>query len=235
MKKLIDRCKKASNYLLPYDSTLIVSVNNKDFMRRISNKGFPVSRSITNIFAKSAMYICEHVEGVALAYVHDDYMYLLMNKSEVAYDGAIQNMVSVIASMATNIFNKLLFEQSNAPSIYDAVMQREYQAAKYYQVNERQTILNEMFNSLFIVNVFPVPEYAVIDIFSYLQEECCCRVQRRYLHAHGVRIDDVEEQLKETLWHELHQAYRQGFYVCNQNGQEDLRMDKWRISLEPFW
>lgn len=63
----------------------------------------------------TALYLCENIQGVKLAYVQSDEISLLIHnldtfESQLPYNGNLQKIVSVSASMASLRFNQVLHE-----------------------------------------------------------------------------------------------------------------------------
>jgi tRNA(His) 5'-end guanylyltransferase len=105
-----------TRFSLPRRTYTIIRVDGKAF--HTLTKGMPkpfTSLFNDNVFAgfmdQTAKALCQHVQGAQLAYVQSDEISVLVTDFEKTttdawFDGNIQKMVSVAASIATAAFNK---------------------------------------------------------------------------------------------------------------------------------
>tara|TARA_R110000772_G_scaffold17946_3_gene50069 strand:+ start:189532 stop:190311 length:780 start_codon:yes stop_codon:yes gene_type:complete len=114
-----DRMKK--NYenrtktYLPRRTYTIVRLDGKAFGKFTSEFAVPFDINFIDAMDYTAKMLCENVQGCKLAYVQSDEISLLLTDfdndgTDAYFDGGVQKIVSVTASMATAYFNKFILE-----------------------------------------------------------------------------------------------------------------------------
>jgi len=96
--------------------------NNKPAIIRLDGKAFhtftkrfkrPFDDKFMDLMDQTAIELCKNIQGAKVAYVQSDEITIVLectnNYSQFWYNGSIQKITSVSASIATAIFNKLLF------------------------------------------------------------------------------------------------------------------------------
>jgi tRNA(His) 5'-end guanylyltransferase len=113
MDALGDRMKDYENrfrYYLPRRAYTLLRLDGKAF--HTFTKGFqrPFDSELVKAMDNTAKYLCENIQGVKLAYVQSDEITLLLTDFEKVrscsyFDGNIQKITSIPASMAGVVFN----------------------------------------------------------------------------------------------------------------------------------
>lgn len=103
------------NYLTPRTYS-IIRVDGKAFHTFTKKFERPFDESLVNMMNMTALYLAKKVQGCKLAYVQSDEISLLLTdfddlNTSAWFDGNIQKIVSVSASMATSEFNRRLIMQ----------------------------------------------------------------------------------------------------------------------------
>ena len=114
--ELGDRIK--SNYenrtriLLPRRAFSILRLDGKSFHSFCKKLIKPFDDGLINDMDETAIYLCKNIQGAKFAFVQSDEITILLTDfdkigTDAWFDGNIQKMVSVAASMATSKFNQL--------------------------------------------------------------------------------------------------------------------------------
>ena len=118
--KLGDRIKSnyedRTRYSLPRRTYTIIRLDGKAFHTYTSNLKKPFDMDLIEDMQKATKYLCEHIQGCVMGYVQSDEISLLLTDfatptTDAWYDGNIQKIASVSASMVTAIFNQLRAER----------------------------------------------------------------------------------------------------------------------------
>lgn len=113
---LADKCRelqKKFDYRLDTDKYVLVHVDGRSFSSRIKKRfKRPFDDDFINMMNKTAVYLCENTQGARLAYVQSDEISMLLRKTnpkgDIFFSGRLCKMQSIIASMATAMFNSLM-------------------------------------------------------------------------------------------------------------------------------
>lgn len=123
---LKDKCRsyqEKSNYFLDTDKWIIVHVDGRSFSKKIKNRfEKPFDETFINAMNETAVYLCENIEGARMAYVQSDEISLLIHKktekSDIFFNGRLCKLQSIIASLATCKFNKLMLSSKIIQNLY---------------------------------------------------------------------------------------------------------------------
>lgn len=107
--------QKLRDYQIDSNNYILVHIDGRSFSKMIKNKfEKPFSNDFINMMNKTAIYLCENIQGVKLAYIQSDEITLLLKKStpesEIFFNGRLCKMQSIIASLATSKFNQLMIQ-----------------------------------------------------------------------------------------------------------------------------
>ena len=110
-KRMKENYENRTRYSLPRRTYTIIRLDGKAF--HTFTRGFdkPFDRDFTWLMNTTAQFLCSEIQGAKLAYVQSDEISLLLTDfaedgTQAWFDGNIQKMVSVSASMATWHFNE---------------------------------------------------------------------------------------------------------------------------------
>ena len=98
---------------LPRRTYTIIRLDGKAFHTFTKNMNRPYDIGFMRTMDETAKFLCEDIQGAVMAYVQSDEISLLLTDfdkitTDAWFDGQVQKMVSVSASMATAKFNELL-------------------------------------------------------------------------------------------------------------------------------
>jgi tRNA(His) 5'-end guanylyltransferase len=126
---------RARTYL-PRRTHSVIRIDGKTFHSYTRGLQRPFDQQLMDDMSATAKFLCEQIDGAALAYTQSDEISLLLTdfanaKTQAWFDGNVQKMVSVSASLATARFNqlragKLAFFDSRVFTIPDPVEVRNY-------------------------------------------------------------------------------------------------------------
>lgn len=114
--ELGERMKKnyenRTRYLLPRRTYTIVRVDGKNFSNYTRGLDKPFDMGLIEDMNETAKYLCKNIQGAEIGFVQSDEISILMtdfatHQTDAWFDGNIQKIVSVAASMATAKFNQL--------------------------------------------------------------------------------------------------------------------------------
>jgi tRNA(His) guanylyltransferase len=142
-------------YYLPRRTYTIVRLDGKSFHRFTKSMNKPFDEHLMKIMDLTALYLAKNVQGCKLAYTQSDEISLILTDfdnigTEAWYNGNIQKMCSVSASMATKEFNRLWVEYILSQKLENA-----------YEVQDNLILLAE-----FDSRVFIIPDW--VEVINYL-------------------------------------------------------------------
>ena len=107
---------------LPRRTYTIIRVDGKAFHTYTKGLKKPFDEQLVDDMDVTAMYMCEHIQGAKFAFVQSDEISILLTdfdalQTDAWFNGNIQKMVSVSASLATAKFNDL---RPNKIALFDS-------------------------------------------------------------------------------------------------------------------
>ena len=214
-----DRMKGYENetrYYLTGKNPIIIRLDGKAF--HTFTKGFnkPFDGILETTMRKTMLYLCENIQGVTFAYTQSDEISLLLANIDITseyqhwFNGNIQKMASVSASMATMAFNHYFYEE-----VYQTFMFKDFTDTPYWnnkpfskQAEEDGHIKYAMFDS----RVFSLPHCEVINYFIWRQQDAIRNSkqavgQANFTHSQlqNKNCDQICDMLKTVGidWHSL--------------------------------
>lgn len=105
-----------SRYFLPRRTYTIIRLDGKAFHNYTKNCERPYDRDLITAMDATAAFLCAEIQGARLAFVQSDEISILLTDFEKTtshawYDGNLQKIVSISASLATGCFNQKRTEQ----------------------------------------------------------------------------------------------------------------------------
>lgn len=103
-----DRAK----FFLPRRTYTIIRLDGKAFHNYTRGLKSPFDEQFVDDMDRTAAYLCDNIQGSEFAFVQSDEISILLTdfeklQTDAWYDGNIQKIVSVSASLATAVFNEL--------------------------------------------------------------------------------------------------------------------------------
>ena len=118
-KNLEDKCRyyqSLTNYKLTPNCCILVHIDGKNFSKLIKNNfKKPFDNDFIDMMNKTALYLCNNVQGCKLAYVQSDEISLLITDydtpdTDILFGGRLCKIQSILASLATSEFNRLFIK-----------------------------------------------------------------------------------------------------------------------------
>lgn len=172
-----DRMKKYEavnkSNLIPKLPT-VIRLDGKAFHTYTKQFAKPFDNSLINLMDQTAIYLCSKIQGAKFAFVQSDEISIYLSdrdslEQQMWYDGEVQKMVSVSASMAAAKFNHLRFLDTllSITGVDERTM-----GARYNHI-DREDILVPMTLAEFDSRVFQLPnDEELINAFIWRQQDC---------------------------------------------------------------
>lgn len=140
---------------------VVIRIDGKAF--HTFTRGFkrPFDDVLIKTMQETAKYLCENIQGCSLAYTQSDEISLLLIdyqrfETSAWFDYEIQKMVSISASMATMVFNRVFSE-----TVSDL---------KFDNTNPMDTYFEAVYSgAMFDARVFNIPKEEVTNYFYWRQ------------------------------------------------------------------
>jgi len=173
--ELGDRMKKnyenRTRILLPRRTYTLIRVDGKAFHTYTRGCERPFDAGLIADMDETACYLCKNIQGAKIGFVQSDEISILMtdfetHQTDAWFDGNIQKIVSVAASMATSKFNQLRLMRAIHEKLYDC----EFDGSM-----ERMEIINFMKTTKlaeFDARTFTIPSKTeVMNYFIWRQQD----------------------------------------------------------------
>lgn len=104
---------------------VIIRIDGKAFHTYTKGMDHPYDQNLHRSMAETAQFLCENIQNAVFAYTQSDEISILLNdwkkfKTNQWFDGKIQKIVSVAASMATAYFNEEMAQATTKMAFFDA-------------------------------------------------------------------------------------------------------------------
>jgi len=201
--RMKDQYENRTRYFLPRRTYTIIRADGKAFHTFTRGFNKPFDHSLVDAMNYTAEKMCEEIQGAAFAYVQSDEISLLLTDfanigTSAWFDGNIQKMASVSASIATAYFNQKMREQY--PDM-DPIA---------------------MFDS----RVFTIPDPVEAENYFVWRQQDCIRnsismvAQSLYSHKelHGKNTGEMQEMSfkKGVNWNNVRDDLKRGRFVMKE-------------------
>ena len=100
-----------SKYLLPRRTYTLIRIDGKNFSQYTKNCDKPFDANLIRCMDATMKYLCENIQGARIGYCQSDEITLLLTdfdnvQSDAFFNGNVQKIASITASMATMAFNR---------------------------------------------------------------------------------------------------------------------------------
>ena len=111
-------------YKLPRRTYTIIRIDGKAFHTYTKGLKRPFDKGLIEDMNETTKYLCKNIQGVKFGYVQSDEISLLLTdfddlQTDMWFDGNLQKMCSVSASMATSKFNQLRLIRASTTYLVD--------------------------------------------------------------------------------------------------------------------
>ncbi len=232
-KTLGDRIKKyegVTRSYLPNRSYVMLRIDGKAFHTWTKGLIRPFDDGLMEDMDATAAYLCKHIQGAKFAFVQSDEISILLTdigniNSDLWFDGNIQKIASIAASMATSSFNR-------------ARMLRYLEYELYFNNNcgsdnnpevilkDRNLLKNLPRVAEFDARVFQLPNKT--EVFNYIhwrqtdttRNSISAVAQSLYSHKelHGKNTSVMQEMIfqKGINWNDYAPRYKRGRMIIKE-------------------
>lgn len=200
---------------LPRRTYTIIRVDGKAFHTYTRGLKQPFDDGLIEDMDATACYLCKNIQGAKFAFVQSDEISILLTDfdkidTDAWFDGNIQKMVSVAASIATSKFNQLRMTRS--------MKEKEEMNIPYSSDFYKNMKLAE-----FDARVFTIPcDYEVENYFIWRQKDATKNsissvALSLYSHKELESVDGNRKQemifLKGINWNDYAPKYKRGRFI----------------------
>lgn len=204
-EKMKDAEKRFRTHL-PKKTYSVIRVDGKGFSKYTKSLVRPFDPKFTEDMQKTALYLCENIDGAVLGYTQSDEISIIVSdltgaNTQQWFGGQIQKIVSVSAAFATSKFNRLRPEEERL-AVFDArthVLDGAEGVLEYLQWRQTDAIKNSV-------------SMLASHYFSHRQlQSVSSRDKKTMLEdAHGV------------IWQDLDPTVRQGTLIRRERSEETI-------------
>jgi tRNA(His) 5'-end guanylyltransferase len=188
--RMKDYYESRTKYKLPRRTNTIIRLDGKAF--HTFTRGFekPFDKDLSDAMDKTAKALCENIQGAVMAYVQSDEITILLTDyskitTDAWFDGNIQKIASISASMATAYFNEYINKDDVALAL------------RVFDGKER---LRAFFDS----RVFTIPDRGeVINCFLWRQQDAVrnsVSMVAQSLYPHKELMNKNQSDMQEMCW-----------------------------------
>jgi tRNA(His) 5'-end guanylyltransferase len=214
--RIKENYENRTRYFLPRRTYTIIRLDGKAFHSFTKDMKRPFDEDLIKMMNLTAKFLCENIQGCEFAYTQSDEISLLLTdfkniKTSSWFDGNIQKISSISASLATGIFNSII--------------------QKNYIINEfncGNTNITENFIELFSKQklaffdsrVFTIPDPIEVENYFIWRQKDAIRnsiqmlVQSLYSHKEIQNKNSSELQelcfLKGNNWNDIPDGFKRG-------------------------
>ena len=224
MKKFYEN---RTRILLPRRTYIIIRVDGRCFHKYCKNLERPFDSGLMADMNTTAEYLCKNIQGAKFAFVQSDEINILVtdfetHQTDAWFDGNIQKIVSVTASMATAKFNHLRMKRIIEESI-------TIENDGLVSIRPIEKALFEMKLAEFDARTFTIPaDYEVENYFIWRQNDCVRNsisnvAQSLYNHKelNGKNMSEQQDMIheKDKNWNDFTPQEKRGRFVFKQEVQ----------------
>lgn len=212
---------------------VIMRLDGKAFHTYTKGLNKPFDEGLIEDTQKTAIYLCEQIQGCKAAYIQSDELSFLLTdyetiNTEAWFNYEVQKMTSISASLATAKFNQLRLLRSI--SIAEIGFPTQYDTEILY----KEDILNQKLAN-FDSRVFTIPKDEVSNYFLARQLDAeknsiSMLAQSMYSHKelHGKHGGEMQEMCfqKGVNWNDLHFSKKRGSFIVKNTYVDGKLLDE---------
>lgn len=215
---------------LPRRTYTIIRIDGKSFHQYCKNLVKPFDDGFINDMDETACYLCKNIQGAKFAFVQSDEISILLTDfdkigTDAWFDGNIQKMTSVAASMATAKFNQLRLLRYTQSRLKDDSINRISIETPYQQDNWLEELSNIKLAE-FDARVFTIPSKTeVVNMMVWRQKDAVRNsissvAQSLYSHKEleGKDSDQKQEMIfqKGVNWNNYAPLLKRGRFITKE-------------------
>lgn len=236
-----------TRYLLPRRTYTIIRIDGKAFHTYTKGLNRPFDLDLINDMDETTCYLCKNIQGAKFGYVQSDEISILLTDfdsltTDAWFDGNIQKITSISASLVTAKFNEL---RTKRHILYKMSKTKwnEVTNETFIQGLEQCFDLNQ---AMFDARVFTIPSYTeVLNYFIWRQQDATRNsilsvAQTLYSHKEmsNKKCNELQEMIfqKGINWNNYDLGLKNGrLIIKEQYKKEDSIRNKWiSIGAEIF-
>lgn len=217
-KRMKSNYEDRTRFYLPRRTFTIIRIDGKAFHSYTRGLNKPFDINLMNDMDTTAIHLCKNIQGCKFAYVQSDEISLLLTDfteitTDAWFDGNIQKIVSISASLATSHFNY--------------IRMLRYSSTKWIT-----TYLNANFDS----RVFTIPDKIEVENYFIWRQKDAIRnsismtAQSLYSHKQleGKSQSDMQEMCfqKGINWNDMPNGFKRGRTI--------IKEDNWVVNFPDF-
>ena len=216
-----------TRFLLPRRTYTILRIDGKAFHAYTKGCERPFDALLAEDMDSTAVALCKQIEGAQLAYVQSDEISLLLtdfadNQTQAWFDGNLQKLVSISASMATAHFNSFRWQR---------------RPLEERGASDSPDLLQEAI-AYFDSRAFTIPDPAEVENYFIWRQQDATRnsvsmtAQTHIPHERlqGKTSDEMQEMLWQECginWNDMPSGFKRGRCVVRETVTQDRDyMDK---------
>ena len=215
MKRMKANYESRSKTYLTRRTPVIIRLDGKAFHTYTKGLNKPFDEGLIEDMQKTAVYLCQNIQGAKCAYVQSDEISILVTdydqlNTDAWFDYNVQKMTSVSASLATGKFNELRIERYIVDNCQDGA----------------RKLLDNLILDHIIANFdsrcFNIPQEEIANYFLARQKDAVKNsismlAQSLYSHKelHEKNQSDLQEMCfqKGHNWNDLHFSKKRGSFI----------------------
>ncbi|MFA5722800.1 MAG: tRNA(His) guanylyltransferase Thg1 family protein [Candidatus Pacearchaeota archaeon] len=214
--------------MLPRRSNIMIRIDGKAFHTYTRGLNKPFDFGLMEDMAETTKYLCSKIQGAKMGYTQSDEISILLtdydsNKTDSWFDGQVQKIVSVAASMATAKFNKLRAIRAigNINVSYD-------EAGETGMIQLYHSAIEDMTLAEFDARVYTLPDAEeVVNYFIWRQQDATrnsisMAAQAYFSHSELQNVNTGKQQdmlmlQKGINWNEYPTPAKRGWTIKREN------------------
>lgn len=213
--RMKDQYEDRTRIALPRRTYTIIRVDGKAFHTFTKGCKKPFDYHLMNTMDCTTAFMCENIQGVALAYTQSDEISLLLTDfakttSDAWFDGNLQKMASVAASIATVGFNKELLRTKLVGQGFGGIHQ----------------VLEDFNFAMFDARIFTIPDPVEVENYFIWRQTDAVRnsiqMAARAVYSHkelnGKNTSDLQDMLmaKDINWNSYTSGEKRGRVIIKE-------------------
>jgi len=218
--RMKDFYEDRTRYKLARRTNTIIRIDGKAFHTFTKGLDRPFDRGLIEDMDKTAEYLCQNIQGAKFGYVQSDEISILITDyddidTHAWFDGNLQKMASIAASLATAKFNQLRMTRFTRNSGFEP----KYRDGSYISETEIELFKLAMFDA----RVFQIPyQEEAINYFIWRQQDATRNsissvAQSLYSakELNGKKTSDMQEMIfqKGINWNDFTPREKRGSII----------------------
>ena len=203
-----------TKFFLPRRTYTLIRIDGKAFHTYTKGLEKPFDEKFVNDMDETAKYLCENIQGTKFAFVQSDEISILFTdfdklQTSAWFDGNIQKITSISASLATAKFNEL---RPNKIALFDSrvfIIPNNIEVENYFIWRQQDTVRNSISS-------------VAQSLYSHKE-------------LHNKNVSEMQEMCfkKGINWNNYPPKYKRGRLIIKKHySEDDAKRSKW-ISIAP--